>query len=97
VWFPRVMRQTVAWNGRGGMMAWPPRSPDSTPLDFTVWGYINDKVFAPPLPTSLEDLRARITEEVATTNVDMIHRIWEEIAYRWDLYCVTRGNHNEQL
>jgi len=22
---------------RGGMIAWPPRSPDLTPLDFSVW------------------------------------------------------------
>ncbi|GBM78995.1 hypothetical protein AVEN_42420-1 [Araneus ventricosus] len=26
------------WIGRGADMAWPPRSPDITPLDFYLWG-----------------------------------------------------------
>ena len=25
---------------------WPPRSYDSTPLDFFLWGYVKDKVYA---------------------------------------------------
>jgi len=61
MWFPRVTRQTIAWIGRGGTIAWPPRSPDLTPLDFSVWRYVKDQVFVPLLPASLEELRARIT------------------------------------
>jgi len=57
-------------------MAWPPRSPDFTNLDFSVWGYFKDKVFVPPLPASLEVQQARITEAVATIGVDTIHRIF---------------------
>jgi hypothetical protein len=55
-----------------------------------------DKVFVPPLPASLEELQAQITEVVATIDADMIPRIWDEIAYRWDI-CMTRGNHIEHL
>jgi len=62
---------------------------DLTPLDFSVWGYIKDKVFVPPLPASLEELEARITEAVVTTDVDMINRIWDKIAYRWDICHMT--------
>jgi hypothetical protein len=25
------------WIGRGGPVAWPPRSPDLTPVDFFLW------------------------------------------------------------
>jgi hypothetical protein len=96
--FLRVTRQMVAWIGRGGMISWPPRSPDLTPLDFSVWGNVKDQVFFPPLLTaSLEELRARKTEAVATTDADMIHRIWEETAYSWDTCRVIRGNYTEQL
>jgi hypothetical protein len=28
------------WIGRGGPIAWPPRLPDLTPLDFFLWGYV---------------------------------------------------------
>ncbi|GFG30801.1 hypothetical protein Cfor_04298, partial [Coptotermes formosanus] len=77
--------------------AWPPRSPDLTPLGFSLWGYVKDKVFVPPLPASLEELQARITEAAATINADMIHWISDEVAYRSEVYRVTRGNHIEHL
>ena len=51
---------------------------DLTPLDFNVWGYVKDKVFVPPLPASLEELRSRITEADVTTDVEMIHRNWDD-------------------
>ena len=89
-WSPKPVRC-------GGTIAWPPRSPDLTPHGFDLWGQVKDKVFVPPLPASLEELRARITEAVATIDVDMIHRIWEEIVYGWDICRVTRENHIEQL
>jgi hypothetical protein len=82
----------VAWIGRGGTIAWPPRLSELASLDFSVWGYVHDTLFAPPLSASLVELRARITEAIATTNVDRILWIREETAYRWDIYCVTRGN-----
>jgi hypothetical protein len=55
------------------------RAPVLTPLDFSVRGYVKNKVFVPPLPASLEEQRAQITEAVAI-DVDMIHRTWDEIA-----------------
>jgi hypothetical protein len=38
--------------------------PDITPLDFSVWGYVINKVFAPPLPARWEEIQAQITESV---------------------------------
>ena len=35
---------------------WPPRSPDLTPCDFNLWGYLKGKVFVTP-PHFLGDLR----------------------------------------
>ena len=32
------------WIGRGGPNSWASRSPDLTPLDFFLWGYIKTKV-----------------------------------------------------
>jgi len=44
------------WIGRDGPTPWPPQSPDITPLDFFLWGYVKDKVFSTPVPdiTNLE-------------------------------------------
>ena len=35
------------------LLPWPPRSPDLTPCDFLLWGYVNDDVFVPPMPLDL--------------------------------------------
>jgi hypothetical protein len=37
-WFPR------RWIGRRGPIKWPARSPDLTPLDYFLWGYLKSKV-----------------------------------------------------
>jgi hypothetical protein len=55
------------------------------------------KTVVSPLSASLEELRAWIGGVVTTIDADMIHRILDETAYRWDICCVTRGNHIEHL
>jgi len=35
-----------AWIGRDGPIPWPPRSPDLSPLDFFLWRYIKNTVYA---------------------------------------------------
>lgn len=48
------------WLGRFGPQPWPARSPDLTPLDFFLWGYIKEKVFMSEC-ASEEEMRDRIT------------------------------------
>ena len=33
------------WLGRGGPVAWPPRSPDLTPLDYYLWSHMKMLVY----------------------------------------------------
>lgn len=48
------------WIGIGSQtQEWPPRSPDLTPLDFFLWGYVKDKVCATQ-PTTIADMKLRI-------------------------------------
>lgn len=54
------------WIGRltqieagNGPVAWPPRSPDITPMDFYVWGHLKDIVYATTVETR-EELVERI-------------------------------------
>ena len=39
------------------LLAWPPRSPDATPCDFFIGGYLKDQVYVPPLPASIPELK----------------------------------------
>jgi hypothetical protein len=59
--------------GRGGLINWPSRSPDLTPMDF-FWGYIKDIVYSERVE-SLPDLRRRITPAIAAVPVDVLSRV----------------------
>ncbi|GBN33318.1 hypothetical protein AVEN_1097-1 [Araneus ventricosus] len=58
------------WIGHGSPIAWPPISPDISPLDFFFWGYIKDKVYSREIH-DVEDLRASITAAIATVTTEM--------------------------
>ena len=50
------------WIGRAShndspILPWRPRSPDLTPCDFFLWVYIKDRVYVPPMPRNLPQLR----------------------------------------
>ncbi|KAG8290475.1 hypothetical protein J6590_080689 [Homalodisca vitripennis] len=62
-------------------------------MDFFLWGFIKDKVYVPPLPASLADLRRRITAAVAEVTPDLLERVWREIDYRCDICRITNGSH----
>ena len=91
-----------SWIGRAGnndncFEHWPPRSPDLTPCDFFLWGYIKDCVYVSPLPQNLQELKRRIEEVATTVSEDMLQRVWQEFDYRVDICRVTRGSHIESL
>lgn len=79
------------WVGRGGPIPWPPRSPDITPLDFFLWGFVKDVVYHTPV----RDLRVRITAAIEQINADMLGRTWAELEYRLDILRATDGAHIE--
>jgi hypothetical protein len=58
-----------------------------------VWGYVKDRVYVPPLPRDLPELRLRIMDAVATIDVHMLERVWQELDYRIDACQVTKGGH----
>jgi hypothetical protein len=60
------------WNGRAAPITLPPRSPDLTPLDF--WGD-SDRVFVPPLPANVAELRIQITAAVAEVTPEMLRSV----------------------
>ena len=72
-------------------------TPDLTPCDFFLWGFVKDTVFVPPMPANLQDLRNRITAAVALVYRDMLTRVWNEMDYRIDVCRITEGGHIEHL
>ncbi|PSN43644.1 hypothetical protein C0J52_16671 [Blattella germanica] len=90
------------WIGRQGpgdlaLHSWPPRSPDLTPCDFFLWGFVKDKVYVPPLPQNLEELKNRIHTAIRSVTMDMLIRVWQEFEYRCDIVRVAGAGHIEHL
>ena len=75
---------------------WPHRSPDLTPCDFFLWGYLKQKVFSMP-PLDLVDLRRKrpVEIDVLRGNNDMIRRAVAGMRRR-AITCIERnGQHVE--
>jgi hypothetical protein len=67
--------------------------------NFFLWGYVKDRVFVPPLPRDLTDLKTRIIAAVKNIDAPMLTRacVWQELEYRIAVCCVTRGAYIEHL
>ena len=92
----------VLWIGRATdddqtLLAWPPRSPDATPCDFFLWGYVKGQVYVPLLPASIPELKLRIRTAIETITSDMLQRVWNDLDYRVDICRITKGAHIEHL
>ncbi|GBM68629.1 hypothetical protein AVEN_168823-1 [Araneus ventricosus] len=75
------------------LLSWPPRSPDRAPCDFFLWGNVKDKVYVPPMPTTLQALQERIIAAVTDIDGNMLLNVSTELDYRWDVCRVTKGAH----
>ncbi|GBO36066.1 hypothetical protein AVEN_187629-1 [Araneus ventricosus] len=75
-------------------MAWPPRSPDITPLDFYLWGYVKQHVYSERI-NDINHLEQRITDVIHSVTADVLTRVWQELDYRLDVCRATNGAHIE--
>ncbi|OXU31056.1 hypothetical protein TSAR_004757 [Trichomalopsis sarcophagae] len=66
------------WIRRGGPIAWPPRSPDLTPLHFYLWGYFKDTVYR-ERPTIANDMKMRIQNACANIPRNVLIRTVEHL------------------
>jgi hypothetical protein len=80
------------WMGTNGPVRWPPRSPDLTPCDFFLWGYIKDIVYA-TIPENEEDLRHKITRAVESITTEMLQLTIRNIIKRVEC-CIDHDGNN---
>lgn len=69
------------WIGRRGTIEWPHWSPDLTPPDFWLWGYLKKKVYSEK-PRTIDDLKRIISEKMAEIPADMIECVCESVTAR---------------
>lgn len=86
------------WIGRAGPISWPPRSPDLTPLDFFLWGYLKSLVYETPVQSD-QDLIARIVAAAGeiSDNPAILRRVRHSLENRCGLCIQERGRNFEHL
>jgi len=75
----------------------PSPSPDATPCDFFLWGYVKDQVYVPPLPVIIPELKVRIRTAIETITAGMLQIVWNDLDYRVDVCRITKGAYIELL
>ena len=84
------------WIGRRGPIEWPARSPDLTPTDFFLWGFIKDRVYATK-HENLEELKEAITTEIRSLPIALCQRACRSVSKRLQLSKDLEGRHFEHL
>jgi len=75
-----------------GDIGWPARSPDLTPCDFLLSGYLKAKVYE-QRPVTLEALKEAIRQEVAVITSEMILKIMDNYRERLHHFINIQGRH----
>ncbi|GFX20723.1 uncharacterized protein TNCV_77801 [Trichonephila clavipes] len=76
--------------------AWPPRSPDLSPCDYWLWGYLKSEVYR-DRPTSLGMLKDNIRLQCLTITPDMLYSAVHNIITRLQLLLRNDGEHIEHF
>ena len=75
-----------------GDFEWPPRSPDLTPPDFFLWGYLKGKVYSEQ-PKTLRALKRNIRREIAAISTETLKKVMENAKKRAQLCIKEKGKH----
>ena len=79
------------------LIHWSPRSPDLTPLDFYLWGFIKTKVYTSPMPKNLTQLRQRIKSVIEEITPATLKRVWSNLKRRLVITIKRKGKHFEHI
>lgn len=74
----------------------PARSPDLTPADFFLWGYVKDNVFINN-PKTLDDLKSAIASCINSINPEMLMKVSSNIVKRAQICRSQNGRHFQHL
>lgn len=84
------------WIGRNAPVAWPPRSPDLSVLDFYLWGKVKDIVYRRSYET-IDDLRHAVVETFNRIDRRQVRKSINSILKRCNLCIANNGGHFEHL
>lgn len=83
-------------DGKGGPISWPSRSPDLTPCDYFLWGYIKDRVYR-DTPRTLAELKAKIETITQSITEETLQNVLKNMKMRLDFVIREKGGRFEHL
>lgn len=86
-----------SWIGRRGVIEYPPRSPDLTPLDFFFWGHLKNEVYKNPRPQTLSEMTEKITLCARNISVELFPKVCNSVTSRCHELIAVDGHHFEHL
>jgi len=75
---------------------WSPRSPDLTPPDYFLWGYLKGTVYRNK-PRTIDALKANITEEIQAMTAELLARTFQNMARRVQSCLDANGSHFQHM
>ena len=75
---------------------WPPCSPDLSPVDFWLWGYLRDKVYSAPRPKTIGELKEKVITCYENIPRWMFRKAISSVPKRMELCILENGKHFEQ-
>ena len=75
---------------------WPPRSPDLTPPDYFLWGYLKGRVCRNK-PRTIDALKANIAEEIQAVTTEVLARTFQNMARRFQSCLDANGGHFQHM
>lgn len=79
-----------------GDVDWPPRSPDLSPCDFFLWGYLKNKVYINK-PRTVVELKDAIERDIRAIPRNMVERVMTNFAQRVDECAKKEGQHLKDI
>ena len=84
------------WIGRRGVIDWPARSPDLTVMDFSIWGYLKDRVYSHQ-PTTLDELELALFLEAQQIPKEMIEKACLSVYERVEMCIAAEGDNVDNI
>ena len=81
---------------RFGDVEWPARSPDLSPLDFFLWGYLKERVYRGN-PTTLTDLKDAIDSEIRLIGPAITSAVMNSMRNRAEFCIQSTGGHMKNI
>jgi hypothetical protein len=75
---------------------WPPRSPDPTPPDYFLWGYLKQAVYS-NRPQTIEDLKQNTQVAISNIFQETLKKVVRNMVTRVNTCYTEKGGHFQHL